>query len=281
MVLDSGDVVVALDGSEASEAAIPVALQLAQALEAPLRFVHILDAEATESGVVSPDDRQRFRDYVRTTLARSNSETPFDVDLRVGQPAAELLDLARTARVFVMATHGRGGLRAAVIGSVTDKVVRACPVPVLAVPVETKSSVAFGPILVALDGSDRAERGLELARALAGRLKTTVALIQSYSLPPAASVEFAAFDYRTIDMLEQAAQEYLGSVALPGEQKIAPMMTPTAAVTQAAEDIDAGLVVMTSHGKGFFKRVTLGSTTNGVLHSLKRPLLIVPAGADE
>ena len=35
---------------------------------------------------------------------------------------------------------------------------------------------------------------------------------------------------------------------------------------------------MTSHGKGLATRVALGSTTDRVMHSLHRSLLIVPVG---
>jgi nucleotide-binding universal stress UspA family protein len=40
---------------------------------------------------------------------------------------------------------------------------------------------------------------------------------------------------------------------------------------------DFHLVVMGSHGKGLFQRLTLGSVTESVLHKIARPLLIVPA----
>jgi nucleotide-binding universal stress UspA family protein len=50
--------------------------------------------------------------------------------------AQALLDLAIPERVSLvaMATHGRGGVRRLVLGSVTDKVLRAAQVPLLVVP---------------------------------------------------------------------------------------------------------------------------------------------------
>jgi hypothetical protein len=50
--------------------------------------------------------------------------------------AQTLLQLASPTRIslLAMATHGRGGLRRIVLGSVTDKLVRTAQVPVLVVP---------------------------------------------------------------------------------------------------------------------------------------------------
>ncbi|HVQ47138.1 MAG TPA: universal stress protein, partial [Gemmatimonadales bacterium] len=47
-------------------------------------------------------------------------------------------DLAHPARVSLVAvaTHGRGGLRRLVLGSVADKVVRGAQVPILVIPAQ-------------------------------------------------------------------------------------------------------------------------------------------------
>jgi nucleotide-binding universal stress UspA family protein len=49
--------------------------------------------------------------------------------------------------------------------------------------------------------------------------------------------------------------------------------TPAEVIAQRAAYFD--LVVMGSHGKGFFKRITMGSVTEAVLHRVTRPLLVV------
>ncbi|MGH7438464.1 MAG: universal stress protein [Polyangiaceae bacterium] len=50
--------------------------------------------------------------------------------------------------------------------------------------------------------------------------------------------------------------------------------SPVEVILERAEDFD--LVVMGSHGKGLWKRLTVGSVTQAVLHRLTRPLLLVP-----
>ena len=52
------------------------------------------------------------------------------------------------------------------------------------------------------------------------------------------------------------------------------------AVVQKADDLDADLIVMGSHGRGAVLRLLLGSVSEGVLRRAGRPVLIVPAARD-
>ena len=60
---------------------------------------------------------------------------PVKVDVRVGDPASGIAMAAidESADLIVMATHGRTGIRRAVLGSVAGTVLRAGPTPVLLV----------------------------------------------------------------------------------------------------------------------------------------------------
>jgi nucleotide-binding universal stress UspA family protein len=62
---------------------------------------------------------------------------------RTGMPAHEILDYVRSQGhidLIVMATHGRGGVARLMMGSVTDKVVRGAPCPVLTLRVSGEST---------------------------------------------------------------------------------------------------------------------------------------------
>ena len=53
---------------------------------------------------------------------------------RLGNPAAEILDRLEeepNIDLVVMATHGRGGVARLLMGSVTEKIIRSAPCPVL------------------------------------------------------------------------------------------------------------------------------------------------------
>ena len=91
-------------------------------------------------------------------------------------------------------------------------------------------------------------------------------------------IEFAAYPADLFSSLEQAAQEYLNQVAKPGEQTMLMQGDATSAILEAAENVDAGLIVLTSTGKGLTKRIALGSTTDRVIHGTARAVLVLPQG---
>jgi nucleotide-binding universal stress UspA family protein len=52
-------------------------------------------------------------------------------EVRDGSPAAEILAFTVPGDLVVMTTHGRGGIRRWLLGSVAEKIVRTASVPVL------------------------------------------------------------------------------------------------------------------------------------------------------
>jgi len=86
-------------------------------------------AEADQADTKSRLDGQRLLDQTVTDLAVSGVETV----VLDGQPGPALCDLAATlpASVIVLGTRGRSGLRRAMLGSVSDHVVRSAPCPVV------------------------------------------------------------------------------------------------------------------------------------------------------
>jgi len=94
----------------------------------------------TAGGVISGSEFERLEDErvreahavldrTRSTLGLADAETM----IVTGTPGQALCDLADSldASVIVMGTRGRGGLRRAVLGSVSDHVVRNARCPVL------------------------------------------------------------------------------------------------------------------------------------------------------
>lgn len=275
---ESKPILVPLDGSKTAENALPAAAWLARTTGAPLRFIHVLDPDTpNESRATAAETFQRYA----TDLGRAHGLGEVECDVLVGHASDQVLSASVTASAIVLASHGRGGFRATVLGSVADKIVRGSAIPVLVEP-GTERPVAPGaprPILVALDGSDEAERALAMARTLAEKEALKVILVRSFSMPPPVGIEFAAYPADLFNTLEKAAEEYLTQTAKPGEQKVLMQGDATASVLDAAEQFDAGLIVMTSTGKGLAKRIALGSTTTRVMHGTTRPVLVLPQGA--
>jgi nucleotide-binding universal stress UspA family protein len=137
-----------LDGSPLAETAIPYATLLAKTFNAPVTAIRALpldmlttwDPYAGEPDL-TPEMQQILEDEVKRYLddvaARMRAE---GVDAKTefvtfSPAAADIVDLAEQTpgALVVMTTHGRSGLGRALLGSVTDRVVRSSAAPVLVV----------------------------------------------------------------------------------------------------------------------------------------------------
>lgn len=139
-------ILVPTDFSEASRQALQYACMLADASGASLEVFHAVETPYVTGGYMElyatpPDLLEQVEHAAQRELERTL--TPEQVDryrarfvLRVGGAAREILAYVRDhpgIDLIVMATHGRGGVARLMMGSVTDKVLRSAPCPVLTV----------------------------------------------------------------------------------------------------------------------------------------------------
>ncbi|HSH44856.1 MAG TPA: universal stress protein [Longimicrobiales bacterium] len=133
--------VAALDGSDIAEAALRDAVQL-ELVGRSVTLARVVPLPITGyspyvvSGPRTPEvqEENARRELGDVSQERWLRNRRVDVEIRVDAlPAQALMDIAdeRDADLIVMGTHGRGGLRRLVLGSVADKVVRGSGRPVL------------------------------------------------------------------------------------------------------------------------------------------------------
>ena len=150
-------ILLATDGSSEAELATRTAVDLAQKTGSELHLIHVLDvaqiamvdALATDPmmGLEEPDpileerlerlSEQRGKAVLDTEVerARSAGVTVAQAHLKVGGVSREIVQLAADlgAGLIVMGSRERGGMRRALMGSVSDSVVRHAHCPVLVV----------------------------------------------------------------------------------------------------------------------------------------------------
>lgn len=138
-------VLIPTDGSDAVEPAVETALDLAKTYEATLHALFIVDQPTSVSGTGEgfagldsllnelEGEGHRATDAVADRAEVNGVETTTAV--RRGNPHDDILAYAteHDVDVIVMGTHGRTGVKRALLGSVTENVVRHSDVPVLTV----------------------------------------------------------------------------------------------------------------------------------------------------
>jgi nucleotide-binding universal stress UspA family protein len=279
-------ILVPLDGSPVSERALPYARFLAQAVQAELVLLRVVevrpftDSEETWNEIVAEAYIGRFRsDLAVAGLA--------ETAVKIGNPAREILDAikARDLDLIVMSTHGRSGLGRFLHGSVAEEVMRRSPVPILLVSprcIRTWSSDRPGRVLVPLDGSELAEKALVPASQFAEILAAELHLIRVVAPSAGRSSQ------RTPSLLSEAgagetaeAQDYLTGVAeglRTSGRAVSTLVkrgNPADMISASAREEDADVIVIASHRRAGVSRLIQGSVAARLIQEASVPVCLV------
>ena len=143
-------ILVPLDGSELAESALPVATELARIGHARLHLVRCFQI-SEDYGIAGPppagsskrsggrhriEEYRRCEEYLKAAGERAGNNVEIDFSVLHGDTVECLSELAMSlpASVVVMTTHGRGGIKRMVLGSVADAMLKRSEVPILLVP---------------------------------------------------------------------------------------------------------------------------------------------------
>ena len=298
-------IMVPLDGSMLAERALPAAFGLAQAVQGEVTLLrapmlHPVSADEYSGGYkwLYPDQAEaRTSDDAATYLKDMAQQwTREGVTVRTtvvaGDPAAVIIDFSTMFEqdLICMTTHGYSGLTRWMLGSVTEKVLRAAPCPVMVV----RESQPIRHILIPLDGSALAERAIEPGMEIARRLGARVTLLQVATVVPTPhdvvyqmeALEQDIGDYLATRTIEHA-ELYLDSVAerlAHWDVQLSAEVVDGFAAQQivdysASHEVD--LIAMATHGRTGLRRWAYGSVTEKVLRSGKCSLLVVRPNAEE
>ena len=137
-------IVVPVDGSAASETAVPYALALAQAFDAEVIVCHVVTTPVGPKSSDTPRDAAQYASKVAAQFLEGGVAAKTQV--RRGDPALQIRKTAVdwSADAIVMATRSRRRVEKLMLGSVADEVVRDCRLPVLLVSSRSRRKPARG-----------------------------------------------------------------------------------------------------------------------------------------
>ena len=198
----------------------------------------------------------------------------YTTDVVQGAPAETIVDYAERYKydLVAMPTHGREGLSRYLLGSVTEKVVRLSPVPVLTAHADEEAfSFPYEAILLPTDGSESAERAADHALALAGELDATV---------HALSVTEDALLGEDADTsgAEEAVNNVVEAADRHGVEKVETHIEsgePDEVILESVESHDLDAIVMGATGRRGIDRVLLGSVAEKTVRSAPVPVITV------
>jgi nucleotide-binding universal stress UspA family protein len=136
----------------------------------------------------------------------------------------------------------------------------------------------YDKLLVAVDHSEVAERVIHAAREMALLSDGEVWLlhVQEKEVMPRAGVYPIESDADALAAVERAARE-LSDAGIKTHFEVRTSIYGYAAreIVAAAQECDAGVIVMGSRGRGDVAGLILGSTAHKVIHHTDRPVLVV------
>ncbi len=303
------NVLVPLDGSSLALQAIPFASALAGP-NGKLIFSTILDVvepRYDKFGYALPlteQDQERVAsravEYLEAIAGEwINGRGPAHVVVSTGDPAEEILRIAseEAVELIAIASHGRGAIGRMRFGSVADRLTRSAEIPVLVVrPGDGEVELDRGRIgrfVVALDGSDRAKKALDVVTAIASQTGDSVHLVSAVPGPDAIAVPMpwmgppvVQYDVgETVLTLERRAVDQLTELA-NGLNDRGIETTFSVAIGEPFEVIDAAakphdVIVLTTHGRGGLERWALGSLAEKLVRSARAPVLVVSSREGE
>jgi nucleotide-binding universal stress UspA family protein len=131
------------DFSELSARGVRYACQLAKDVGAEVIIFNVVLLD--ETNTIDKQEIARHKKRLDEFIAEKIAGVAADLKIRnmvdAGQPYGAIVDCAENERIdlIVMSSHGRSGLSRMLIGSVTDKILRGAPCPVLVVPSDQKT----------------------------------------------------------------------------------------------------------------------------------------------
>jgi nucleotide-binding universal stress UspA family protein len=259
-------VIVPLDGSETAERALPIAAGIAAQM--PTRIVLLCSRLGAEL-----EDPEGYLSAAALAWNISDAE-PLVVYDRPAAAAIEFVHEDYDDAIVVMSTHGRGGVRRALLGSVAEAVLQRAVTPMVLVgPQADVQAWKPGPIIVGLDASAAGEAILEAATEMAVHLNQQMWLVQvvqpGLETPESdgAAVESAYVEHHAQPLLDaglDAAWEVLHADA------------PAHALNAFARSRHASLIAVSTHGRTGVQRAIFGSVAQDVVRDAPCPVLIVP-----
>jgi nucleotide-binding universal stress UspA family protein len=295
-------ILVPLDGSTVAEQVLPYVRTLAGGLKIPVELMGVVDVAQLDAHIAAEkgryldtliEDSVRYSGEYLKGVAQTFPGANVSFAIETGGAAEVIIAKAGADKetLITMATHGRSGINRWLLGSVTEKVLRGAPNPLLLVRAKSEAKAAgeatLKSIVVPLDGSEVAESVLPTVLEMAKKLNIEIVLFRAcnvpYSVFGGVRDHFAIVD-ELLGAIKGEARDYLEKqteeLKKQGANKVSYVLeqgTSADQIISLGRKTPDNLIAMCTHGWSGVKGWVLGSITETVVRHSGDPVLIIRA----
>lgn len=263
-------ILVATDFSPQSDSAIRHGCTIAGVAGATIRVVHVVETPANEEGL------EAAREAVKQWHVTDEDKLAHEIEAcaRAGMELIpETVDATSTAEglqsvvdehggdLVVVGSTGSSGIKEALLGSTSGKVLRTLNAHVLVARGDAPPAEGYQRVLLPTDFSSSAEKALELARELAAP-GAQLDLVHFWRVPEATrSDEYSALVIKTVaDSVKERGRKLLESLHqhAPSATFTAVQSSPERGIAQKLDKGNYDLVAVGSYGRSKLRRWLLG-----------------------
>jgi nucleotide-binding universal stress UspA family protein len=293
------NLLIPLDGSKLAESVLPAAASLAETLSAPVLLLHVIEQGVSgevhhDRHLIDPNEAKEYLD----NLARSAFSKSVKVETHIHK--ASLGDvptsiIAHATQEFevgliILCSHGKGGVRNLLFGSIAQLVAAAGDTPVLLIKPEGASSpFEIRNILVPLDNESIHDLALPYAEMLSRAYQAQIDLLCVIPTLATDSGTHAAVGSMLpttaaayLEIAEEIAKEHFQAhldeyfkVGIPASAEII-RGDPAAVIAKTGEVLSSDLILLGTHGKAGMAAFWNRSVTARIAKMTSIPLLLIP-----
>ena len=290
----------ATDFSRFSQDVVNYGIRLAKEFHATLYICHIVDVPTVSvygEAVIGPIEHQnRFMEYARQEIENLVGDESIEYQplITLGIATDEITRLAveNIVDLVITATHGRSGLKRFFLGSVTERLMRTLPCPLLVLRGPDEESIPeklkkfpFKKILVGCDFSADSQKAFDYSLSMAQEFESELHLVHVvepseykdlFKLPAESGEKFKQdlYDMAKEKLMSMVPKDALSWITLKTSVAVG---KPYEELVRYAEMNDIDLITLGIRGYGMVEELLVGSNTDRVVRRTPCAVLSVSA----